>query len=534
MKFLSRFIIVGILGGISLSMAVGLLAASAWLISMASTQPPILTLQVAVVSVRFFGLGRGVFRYAERIYGHDAILRAASRLQILLYQSLIKREPVSSFAMREGKLLQQITTDIEVVQDRWIRIFIPAISVAISVWAGIGVIYWLAPTISITVLVIYLATITLIVLVSAGFSRRHSAAIFQSETEMSDTIADTSRGFLEAEIYGYQSTLKDSLFRQEAAIIASEKRLITNAGLSNSILLTGAFTSIVISFLMGLNAINDGSLADINLAVLTLLPLAIFDGTASLIAPLSQYGKIATAKQNIDEITSVADVANPGAHLESGTVMVKAVAARGKWKNSELQHQPLSFVIKSGEAMVIRGESGLGKSSFALAIAGLVDYEGSIRLNGIEVRDINRESLHEAMTVSLQDDHLFATSILENLRIANPDATIDDVMRALKKVELTELISNLPEGIDTHVGAFGRNFSGGELQRLRLARVFLRKTPLYILDEPFEHLNSDLGERILARLKEHFINATVLIISHEEIVGISKELLLIPNYPTTN
>ena len=138
---------------------------------MASTQPPILTLQVAVVGVRFFGLGRGVFRYAERIYGHDAILRAATKLQLAIYEALLKREPINSGALQRGKLLQQITADIEVVQDRWIRIFIPGLSAAISAWAGIGIIFWLAPNISLVILAIYLVVLALIILVSAGSSK---------------------------------------------------------------------------------------------------------------------------------------------------------------------------------------------------------------------------------------------------------------------------------------------------------------------------------------------------------------------------
>ena len=170
MKLLSRFIFAGILGGLSLGMAVGLLASSAWLISMASTQPPILTLQVAVVSVRFFGLSRGVFRYAERIYGHDAILRVATKMQIAIYEALVKREPINSAALQRGKLLQQITTDIEVVQDRWIRIFIPGLSAAISAWAGVGIIFWLAKSISLVVLGIYLIVLALIILITTRSS----------------------------------------------------------------------------------------------------------------------------------------------------------------------------------------------------------------------------------------------------------------------------------------------------------------------------------------------------------------------------
>ncbi|MBU3692281.1 MAG: thiol reductant ABC exporter subunit CydC [Candidatus Nanopelagicaceae bacterium] len=527
MRIVPRFFVAALLGGISLSMAVGLLAASAWLISMASTQPPILTLQVAVVSVRFFGLGRGVFRYAERIYGHDAILRAATALQIRIYGALLRREPMSSQAMRQGKLLQQLTADIELVQDRWIRIFIPGISAAIAAWAGVGVIFWLAPDISFIVLAIYLITAILIVLLSAGVSKQHSREIFENESALADLISDTTRGHLEAKIYGYQDALRASLGSGEAAIIRGEKRLISNAGGSASILQSGMYGAILVSFLMALPKLENG-LAGINLAVVTLLPLAIFDGLAVLIAPLANYGKIVTAQKSIDDVIKSATATKAYATLEPGTVMLKAVSARGVWKSKSLSHNPVSLNIRAGESLLLQGESGIGKSSLALAISGLINYEGSIRINGIEVRDIRNENLRNAMTVSLQEDHLFASSIFENMKLANPDASDGDIAAALKAVELDELINSIPEKMDTHIGAFGKNFSGGELQRMRLARVFLRKTPLYILDEPLEHLDKQLAERIFQRLQKHMAGATVIVISHEKIAGIENRLLVTP------
>ena len=525
MKLVPRFFIAALLGGISLSMAVGLLAASAWLISMASTQPPILTLQIAVVSVRFFGLGRGVFRYAERIYGHDAILRAATALQLQIYNALLRREPVGLHAMQQGKLLQQLTADIELVQDRWIRMFIPGISAAIAAWAGIGIIFWLAPEISFVVMAIYLVTAALIVLLSAGVSKRHSRVIFENESALADLISDTTRGHLEAKIYGYQEALRTSLDSLETSIIKGERRLISNAGGSASILQAGMYGAILISFLMALSRLDNG-LAGINLAVVTLLPLAIFDGLAVLVAPLANYGKITAARQNIDEVMESATTLKRYATLEPGTVMLKAVSARGIWKSKSLTHIPVNFTIKAGESLLLQGESGIGKSSLVLAISGLIGYEGSIRINGIEVRDIANENLRNSMTISLQEDHLFASSIYENLRFANPEASDNDIAAVLKSVELDELITSLPDGMDTHIGAFGKNFSGGELQRLRLARVFLRKTPLYILDEPLEHLDKDLAQRIFQRLQKHMTGATVIVISHEKIAEIENRILL--------
>ena len=527
MKLVPRFFFAALLGGISLSMAVGLLAASAWLISMASTKPPILTLQVAVVSVRFFGLGRGIFRYAERIYGHDAILRAATALQLRIYNTLLQREPVGLQAMRQGKLLQQLTADIELVQDRWIRIFIPGISAAIAAWAGVEVLFWLAPDISYVLLAIYLSTAALIISLSAGVSKKHSKVIFENELELANLISDTTRGHLESRIYGYQDALRITLDKFEKDIIRGEKRLISNAGASTSILQTGMYGAILVSFLMALPKLDNG-LAGINLAVVTLLPLAIFDGLVALIAPLANYGKIATAQRNIDEVLESTSIPNTYASLEPGTVMVEAVSARGVWRYKALTHNLVNFTVKAGESLLLHGESGVGKSSLALAISGLINYEGSIRINGLEVREIKNDNLRNTLTVLLQEDHLFASSIYENLKLANPEICDADIAAALEAVELDELINAMPEKMNTHIGAFGKNFSGGELQRMRLARVFLRKTPLYILDEPLEHLDKQLAERIFQRLQMHMAGATVIVISHEKIAGIENQLLITP------
>lgn len=522
-----RFLFAALLGGVSLSMAVGLLAASAWLISMASTQPPILTLQVAVVSVRFFGLGRGVFRYGERIYGHDAILRAATFLQLQIYNSLLNREPISTQAMRQGKLLQQISSDIEFVQDRWIRIYIPGISAAISAWAGLGIIYWLSHDVSYVVLSIYLVTAVSIVIVSAWFSKRHSKSIFQNENELADVIADTTRGHLEARIYGYRDRLRNNLANSEVAIIDAEKRVISNAGGSASILQVGMYSAILIAFLMALPKLGN-DLAGINLAVITLLPLAIFDGLSPLIAPLANFGKMEAAQKSINDTLKTAPISKSPVKVKTGATTLKIESGRAVWSEKSLSHNPVNFTIARGETLLMQGESGIGKSSLALAISGLIDYEGSFRVDGIEIRDLENQYLRDQMTISLQEDHLFASSIYENLRLANPSATDGDIAAALESVELDGLISSLPDKVDTHIGAFGRNFSAGELQRIRLARVFLRKTSLYLLDEPFEHLEKELAIRVFERLKQHTEGAIVIYISHEEIAGIENRLLITP------
>jgi len=130
------------------------------------------------------------------------------------------------------------------------------------------------------------------------------------------------------------------------------------------------------------------------------------------------------------------------------------------------------------------------------------------------------ESINSNITVLLQNDYLFNSSIRENLRIANQRASDEQLLEALADVELRDLITSLPKGLDTHIGAYGYNFSGGEKQRIRLARVLLRNTPIYLLDEPFEFLDSGQANRLSNLLLNRLKNKVVVIISHLEIEGV--------------
>lgn len=498
-------------------MGVGLLASSAWLISMAALMPPILTLQVAVVSVRFFGLSRGAFRYAERIWSHDAILRSASSLQLKIYRALLARPPFTSSTTRQGKLLQQITTDVETVQDRWIRIVIPFFSALLSGWAGIGIITWLDNSIGIIVLLFFTITVVALPLLVGHRSQENAVEIFEAESLIADKVAESCRTHLEADMYGYQDALKDALHAEENVVIRSERQLIKRSGLAGSILIFFTYLSVIISFIMAVNSFQEDRLAGVNIAVVTLLPLVIFDGIPPLLAPLSLIGKIRRATANMDEVLNLPPTVGGQARLESGKAEIKLFNARARWDEVEVSHQPISVEVPNSSISLIQGESGIGKTSLALAVAGLLDYSGSIQINGIEVREISQDALRATMTVLLQDEHLFISSIRENLRIAKPDASDEEIRSVLEQVELADLVNALPEGLDTHIGAFGINFSGGEKQRLRLARIFLRETQIYILDEPFEHLEKVQADRILERLINHLHGKTLLVISHQEI-----------------
>lgn len=510
-----QLLISTLLGGLSLTMAVGLLGSSAWLIAMASTQPPILVLQVAIVSVRFFGLSRGVFRYGERVLSHDAILKAQSQLQVLTYRGLERAIPFR--AQKSAAFFSAIVRDIELVQDRWLRIYIPWISAAIAGFAGIGAIYFLSHTAGVLIGTLFLFALFLLPTLTTSLSQRGSEVSYVDEVKITDQITNISRGFLEARIYGYTNHLAKSLSNTENSLAKNEKRIDngTGAGSAINIFITGG--AVIIGFVTSIHDSLQGTLGAVNIATLTLLPLMIFDGVGQLPSSFSLLGRIHKAEQGIQETASLpeSNVKPKDAKSQVPThFALELRSVRARWQEGALLHQPISALIRPGEPLLLEGESGVGKSSLALAIVGLLPHEGEILIGGQQIATLN---CSEFITLSMQNDHLFNSSIRENIRIGNPNATDDQIYNLLDALELTELVNSLPEKLDTFIGTYGVNFSGGEKQRIRLARALVRDTPIYILDEPFEFLEKELAERISEKVNESLCGKTLIIISHDRL-----------------
>ena len=182
---------------------------------------------------------------------------------------------------------------------------------------------------------------------------------------------------------------------------------------------------------------------------------------------------------------------------------------------SETVLHDVSFRVEPGQLVAIVGPSGAGKSTIASLVARLYDVDGgSVRLNGVDVRDLSFDSLRETVGVVTQDGHLFHDSIAANLRFARPDATDADLWRALEQANLAELVASLPDGLDTIVGERGYRLSGGERQRLTIARLLLARPRVVILDEATAHLDNESEAAVQAALVTALEGRTAIVIAH--------------------
>ena len=188
----------------------------------------------------------------------------------------------------------------------------------------------------------------------------------------------------------------------------------------------------------------------------------------------------------------------------------------------------LSFRAAPGEMVALVGSSGAGKSTIAQLLARLYDVDaGAVRLNGVDVRDLSFAAIRSTLGMVTQDGHLFHESVRENLRLARPEASEQELWEALRRARLDDLIASLPDGLDTVVGERGYRLSGGERQRLTIARMLLAHPRVVILDEATAHLDSTAEAAVQAALSEALAGRTAIVIAHRLSTVRAADLILV-------
>ena len=498
-----------LLSGSAYIAGMSLTITSAWLITMASAQPPLLTLSIAIVGVRFFGIARSLARYAERLTSHKEVFDRLTSLRVRLYSKMTANPVQLIRDLGSGKLVKKVVDDVERAQEYELRITLPHGAAIISVFAGVILGGWIRPesfVITIPVSLILLVYIPFRVKRACEFSARE---IESAESEYAALIQQAAHGIAEAELYGYLNERLSRTSEIETRIWKKERTLLV---LSQRFQF--AFVALMGLTLAGLALLARRyslPMADVQITMLIFLPLVIFEAIIAWYPNLFAAGKMLLARNEIAEIeTKHVASFREQRPLTDRVSKFEVRGVRVAWSDDAHFMQPISFLAKSGDCVVIRGRSGAGKSTFALGALGLLDYEGSIFLNDEELRDILDPHLHIAG--SIQSGHIFNTSLRENMKIASPSATDDEVMKVLEIVELHTLVEELRGGLDTHLGALGRPLSGGETKRINLARALLSPAEILILDEPTEHLDHELAARIEKRLLS--LSRILIVITH--------------------
>lgn len=497
----------------------GLTISSGWLITMASTHPPIMTLGVSVVLVRFFAIFRSVARYAERIISHSAVFSQLTNLRVQLFKSLDRRGINASHEINSGTFVKALVDDVERGQEYQLRVVLPSFAAIISVTAGaiLGALIqpetlWITLPASLLLLLVLPRLIT-------SVCKRQSFEIERHENLYASSITASSIGVIEAMMYGFLDERKIENIGHEGTISKAEESLLKSTFLSQffTLLIFGSATVAMMALTYQLT--GEGLLPIVQITMIAFLPLVIFEAITAWYPNLYSAGKLLLAQENIDNHLLIEGVVTrPKQRVDTSIGTLEINQMQVDW--GKRVADPLSFKLIRGESLMISGKSGSGKSTLSMGIAGLLEYKGSCTINGIEVSEIS--NLPDLLTGALQQTHIFATSIRENLKVAKIDATDKELQDILDLVELSDL------KLDTMVGNMGRALSGGEAKRLSVARALLSPAPIIILDEPTEHIEIDRARRIEDSIIRVCSDRILIVIAHSGWLNVNKRVSLTP------
>lgn len=497
---------------------IGLMAASAWLISRAATHPPVLHLMTAIVAVRFFGLSRGVLRYAERLVGHDAALRLLARLRVRYYARLARLAPSGLRHHRRGDLTERVVGDVDMALDALVRVAVPyaiAGGVALGSVALVGA---LQPTAGVALAVALLLVAVGIPAAQAAATRRADGALAPLQGELTANTVETLQGLADLSAYGALPHRLEQLAGVDARLSAATARSSGTAGIGAALTTVTVGACVLIGLAAGAVAVRAGTLSGEFLAVVALTPLAVFEAVSGLPAAAQRLGATRTA---LGRVAAVLDAADPTPEPadpvalpdDEHTVTLRDVTAA--WVPGRPALRGVTLELRPHRRVALVGASGSGKSTIAALLVRFLDPEtGSITIDGRDLRELPTDRVRQVIGLCDEEAYLFDSTIEANLRIGEPNAALEELRDALETVRLLSWVEELPLGLATPVGEHGVQLSGGQRRRIALARALLANPPVLVLDEPTEHLDDEAAKAMTRDLLAATTGRTTLLITH--------------------
>lgn len=513
-----RLLLAAALGVVASGTAVGLAATSAWLVVRAAERPPVLHLMVAIVAVRAFGLSRGVFRYAERLAGHDAALRALRDLRVAVVRRLADVLPAPGLPDR-GDLLARFVRDVDATLQLWARALLPALVAAVT-WAGAVVgVALILPAGGVVLAVGGAVTIALAALAARRADRARDDA---AHADLRSTLLDALDGATELRVLGSSGAALRAIDAADRRVRSAAGRVAVRSSGTGAVATAVTGAMVAAAWWFARDAVLHGRLGGPSMAVVVLLPLAVQELVVLLVPAVLDLPAMWRSARRVVALTElptpVPEPVSPAA-VPDGLLGLRLVGVAIGWHVGSPLQRALSVEIAPGAHVAVEGPSGCGKSTlaatltrFASPLAGsieLLSVAGPVPLDAVPGDDARR-----AIGWAAQDAHVFDSTIAANLRLARPDASEADLWRALDRAALGHFVRTLPDGLDTMVGEHGRALSGGERQRLTLARILLSGHRIVILDEPTEHLDDRTARALLRDALGALADRTVIVLTH--------------------
>lgn len=521
-----RILLALILSTLTITSHIGLMTTSAYLLARAALHPPILDLMVTIVGVRFFGISRAVFRYLERYISHDVTFRVLSQIRVKFYQGLEPLAPARLLEFRSADLLRRIVADVEIQQNLFLKVLSPPI-VAFLVLCGYGL--FMARfdmRFSVILAAGFLMAGLLIPWLIKGLSQGAGHQQIVLKAELNTQVADSLLGMTELIAFGQAQVHLAKIQDTNKRITNQQRRIARLSALSSSLTGMLANLSMWLILVLGISLVEKGVLSGVNLGMLALGTLSSFEALFPLAMVPHHLEQNRAAADRLLELTEAEPVIqDPEVPLKLKPKEMTLSFQEVSFKYGEREPWALngiSFQIPQKGKVGIVGASGAGKTSIVNLLLRFWEYnEGSIEVGGHSIREYSQQEVRDIIGILTQRTHIFNATIRDNLLLAKPEASEEELLQAAQKAKLHDFIRSLPKGYDSLVGEGGFKLSGGQRQRLAIARVLLRNSPFLILDEAMEGLDPITEQEVMEEIYRLMDGRTTLVITHH-LVGLEQ------------
>ena len=466
---------------------------------------------------------RGILHYAEQYCNHFIAFKLLAIIRHKVFASLRKLCPAKLEGRDKGNLISIITTDIELLEVFYAHTISPiaiATLTSMVMVIFIGRYHWLAGMLA---LAAYLIVGVAIPMWNGKRGSQKGMEFRTSFGELNSFVLDSLRGLDETIQYGQGEKRKEQMSERSKNLAGMQESLSKMEGsqrsFTNMVILLASFGMLALTIWL----YDKGAIGFEGILTCTIAMMGSFGPVVALSSLSNNLNQTLASGERVlsllEETPLVEEI--PGDVETPGTESVEHEFTGAEAENvtfaydNEVILDNYSLKMQTGKITGIHGASGSGKSTLLKLLMRFWDVQdGSVSVDGTDVRKIPIRYLRDMESYVTQETHLFHDSIANNIEIAKPGASREEIMEAAKKASIHDFIMTLPKEYDTEVGELGDTLSGGEKQRIGIARAFLHECPLILLDEPTSNLDSLNEGIILKSLKESARKKTVVLVSH--------------------
>lgn len=465
------------------------------------------------------GVLRGLLRYLEQYSNHYIAFNLLAILRDKLFGVLRKLCPAKLEGKQKGSIIAMLTSDIETLEVFYAHTLSPiCIAVLVSAVVFLFTFFAASPWLALTALAGYVIVGVVVPMISSASLKEPGVRYRQEFASFNGYYLDSIKGIQEILFHNGEEKRRQEVDRRSELLLEETKKMklaSAKAAAATELIVT---LCIFAALSVGILLVHTG---EISVGKMVIGVVAVFGSFGPVLALSALPGNLTQTFASGDRVLDLMEEEPAVKEIQNG----KDIA----YENLEIENlsfayeknepvlKDIQMYAKKGEIIGIVGESGCGKSTLLKLLLRFWSKDsGEIRYNGVEIEELNTESLLKNVTMVSQTTYLFDDTVEENLRIAKPDATQEELEAACRMASIHQLIKTLPDGYKTRVGAMGDRLSTGEKQRLGLARAFLSGRELILLDEPTSNVDSINEGIILKALAQQKNKKSIVLVSHRE------------------